>query len=240
MALAIVCLLPAPATTFLPLALRATTTTTTTAVTVSTGLAAVAAPPPNNELADAIIAPDGMDQCPMGYFHCNISAQCVPQRLNCDEKADCDDASDEWNCVNEVDAKFWDHFFRKQPYGRHDDVPVETCYWLNSTNFSCLCRGDEILCRFQQLTAMPANLPATELAMLDLTGNNFPNIDENFFAQLPMVESLVLKFCSIDHLATSAFRRLSEIPLNTLYLDENKITSLSENLFAAGNSLKTL
>lgn len=68
----------------------------------------------------------------MGYFHCNISAQCVPQRLNCDEKADCDDASDEWNCVNEVDAKFWDHFFRKQPYGRHDDVPVETC---------CKCRG---------------------------------------------------------------------------------------------------
>ncbi|XP_039961842.1 relaxin receptor 2 [Bactrocera tryoni] len=234
-ALAIVCLLPTPATTFLPLTLP-TTTTTTAAVTVSTGLATAAV----NEPADAIIAPDVMDQCPMGYFHCNISAQCVPQRLNCDDKADCDDASDEWNCVNDVDAKFWDHFFRKQPYGRHDDVPVETCYWLNSTNFSCLCRGDEILCRFQQLTAMPANLPATELAMLDLTGNNFPNIDENFFAQLPVVESLVLKFCSIEQLAPYAFRRLSEIPLKTLYLDENKITSLSENLFSAENSLITL
>ncbi|XP_018782852.1 PREDICTED: relaxin receptor 1 isoform X2 [Bactrocera latifrons] len=235
-ALAIVCLLPTPATTFLPLMLP-TTTTTTAAVTVSTGLAAAAAA---NEPADTIIAPDVMDQCPMGYFHCNISAQCVPQRLNCDDKADCDDASDEWNCVNDVDAKFWDHFFRKQPYGRHDDVPVETCYWLNSTNFSCLCRGDEILCRFQQLTAMPANLPATELAMLDLTGNNFPNIDEHFIAQLPVVESLVLKFCSIEQLAPYAFRRLSEIPLKTLYLDENKITNLPENLFSAENSLKTL
>lgn len=115
-------MLPTPATTFLPLTLP-TSTTTATAVTVSTGLTAAAV----NEPADAIIAPDAMDQCPMGYFHCNISAQCVPQRLNCDDKADCDDASDEWNCVNDVDAKFWDHFFRKQPYGRHDDVPVETC-----------------------------------------------------------------------------------------------------------------
>lgn len=83
--------------------------------------------PPIEFAPDMIITPDALDNCPMGYFHCNNSAQCVPQRLNCDEKADCDDASDEWNCVNDVDAKFWDHFFRKQPYGRHDDVPVETC-----------------------------------------------------------------------------------------------------------------
>ncbi|XP_053951996.1 relaxin receptor 2 isoform X2 [Anastrepha ludens] len=229
--LAIVCLLPTPATTFLPLTLPTTATASAT-------LAAVIAPP--NELADTIIAPDAMDNCPMGYFHCNTSAQCVPQRLNCDEKADCDDASDEWNCVNDVDAKFWDHFFRKQPYGRHDDVPVETCYWLNNTNFNCLCRGEEILCRFQQLTAMPANLPVMELAMLDLTGNNFPYIDEHFFAQLPIVESLVLKFCSIERLASFAFKRFSVIPLKTLYLDENKISSLPENLFPSGNSLKTL
>uniref|UniRef100_W8BE74 Relaxin receptor 2 n=1 Tax=Ceratitis capitata TaxID=7213 RepID=W8BE74_CERCA len=253
--LAVVCMLPTPATTFLPVELPGTTTTSTTATATTkptTGLATVtanagfvpavapAAPSTNNELSDTIIPPDTMDQCPMGYFHCNISAQCVPQRLNCDEKADCDDASDEWNCVNDVDARFWDHFFRKQPYGRHDDVPVETCFWLKNNSYSCLCRGDEILCRFQQLTAMPANLPATELTMLDLTGNNFPHIDEHFFAQLPFVESLVLKFCSIEDLAPFTFQRFSEIPLKTLYLDENKIVSLSENLFAAGNTLKIL
>ncbi|XP_067635997.1 relaxin receptor 2 [Eurosta solidaginis] len=244
LALAVVCLLPPHANTFLPLTIYASspntrTSTITTTTTVKVSLAVAAAVAPANNLLDTIIAPDAYNNCPMGYFHCNISTQCVPQRLNCDEKADCDDASDEWNCVNDVDAKFWDHFFRKQPYGRHDDVPVEKCFWLNNTNFSCLCRGDEILCRFQQLTAMPANLPAMELSMLDLTGNNFPYIDEHFFAQLPMVESLVLKFCSIESLAALTFRRLSQIPLKTLYLDENKITSLPENLFTAGNSLTT-
>lgn len=65
--------------------------------------------------------------CPIGYFQCNMTAQCVPQRLNCDGTADCDDSSDEWNCVNDVDAQFWDHLFRKQPYARHDDIPIGNC-----------------------------------------------------------------------------------------------------------------
>lgn len=77
----------------------------------------------------AILSPDEQDNCPAGYFHCNTTAQCVPQRANCDGSVDCDDASDEWNCVNDVDAKYWDHLFRKNPFGRQgmDDKPIGEC-----------------------------------------------------------------------------------------------------------------
>lgn len=74
-----------------------------------------------------ILVPDAADKCPGGYFHCNTTAQCVPQRANCDGSVDCDDASDEVNCVNEVDAKYWDHLYRKQPFGRHDNLRIGEC-----------------------------------------------------------------------------------------------------------------
>ncbi|XP_065365604.1 relaxin receptor 2 [Calliphora vicina] len=189
---------------------------------------------------DILMLPDDSDAtCPMGYFQCNTTLQCLTQRLNCDGSADCDDASDEWNCVNDADAIFWDHLFRKQPYGRHDDIPIGTCYWPLS-NLSCPCRGNEILCRNQQLTAIPANLPYNDVAMLDLTGNNFTHLSESFLDNLPTTEELVLKLCSITTMDSHALRQLSNVPVRTLYLDENKIEWLPENLFAKGNHLKTL
>lgn len=65
--------------------------------------------------------------CPIGYFHCNTTEQCVPQRFNCDGIADCDDASDEWDCDNYIDDLYWNHLFRKQPYGRYDEIPLGIC-----------------------------------------------------------------------------------------------------------------
>ncbi|XP_039226917.1 relaxin receptor 2 isoform X3 [Drosophila yakuba] len=186
-----------------------------------------------------ILVPDSADKCPGGYFHCNTTAQCVPQRANCDGSVDCDDASDEVNCVNEVDAKYWDHLYRKQPFGRHDNLRIGECLWPNE-NFSCPCRGDEILCRFQQLTDIPERLPQHDLATLDLTGNNFETIHENFFAELPDVESLVLKFCSIREIASHAFDRLADNPLRTLYMDDNKLPHLPEHFFPEGNQLSIL
>lgn len=38
--------------------------------------------------------------------------------------------------------------------------------WPNAKNFSCPCRGYEMLCRFQQLTALPPQLPSNNLATL--------------------------------------------------------------------------
>ncbi|XP_034101380.2 relaxin receptor 2 isoform X1 [Drosophila albomicans] len=191
--------------------------------------------------ADAILLPDEKDNCPAGYFHCNTTAQCVPQRANCDGSVDCDDGSDEWNCVNEVDAKYWDHLFRKNPFGRQgmDDKPIGDCSWLNA-NFSCPCRGYEILCRFQQLTTLPAHLPNNNLVTLDLTGNSFDIINESFFSALPEVESLVLKLCSIREIASHAFDRLAAVPLKTLYMDDNKLSRLPEHFFAPGNQLRLL
>ncbi|XP_030378868.1 relaxin receptor 2 [Scaptodrosophila lebanonensis] len=186
-----------------------------------------------------IVPPDERNNCPTGYFHCNSTDQCVPQRANCDGSVDCDDGSDEWNCDNEVDAKFWDHLFRKQPFGRHDEIPIGKCFWTNET-FSCPCRGDEILCRFHQLTTLPSHLPADNLAMLDLTGNSFEVIHESFFNTLPNVESLVLKFCSIREIASHSFDRLAAMPLKTLYLDDNKLSRLPAHFFAKGNQLRIL
>ncbi|XP_016980028.1 relaxin receptor 2 [Drosophila rhopaloa] len=190
-------------------------------------------------IESVIVAPDSGDKCPGGYFHCNTSAQCVPQRANCDGSVDCDDGSDEVNCVNEVDAKYWDHLYRKQPFGRHDDLRIGECLWLNE-NFSCPCRGDQVLCRFQQLTVIPGRLPQHDLGTLDLTGNNFENIHESFFSELPNVESLVLKFCSIREIASHAFDRLADNPLRTLYMDDNKLPHLPEHFFPEGNQLRIL
>ncbi|EDW78563.2 uncharacterized protein Dwil_GK16506 [Drosophila willistoni] len=190
-------------------------------------------------LQSAILMPDANNNCQSGYFHCNGTAQCVQQRANCDGEVDCDDGSDEWNCDNEVDAKYWDHLYRKQPFGRHDDIPIGKCFWPNE-NLSCPCRGDEILCRFQQLNALPNNLPVNNLATLDLTGNNFDIIHETFFASLPSVESLVLKFCTIREIASHAFDRLASIPLKTLYMDDNKLSELPEYFFTKGNQLRIL
>lgn len=67
------------------------------------------------------------ENCPVGYFRCNSTTQCVQQRLNCDGSDDCEDASDEWDCDNEADNKYWDNFFRKQPLGVHDDIPLVRC-----------------------------------------------------------------------------------------------------------------
>ncbi|XP_030567717.1 relaxin receptor 2 [Drosophila novamexicana] len=195
-----------------------------------------------DELDSGILLPDEKDNCPAGYFHCNTTAQCVPQRANCDGSVECDDRSDEWNCVNEVDAKYWDHLFRKSSFGRQgmDDKPIGVCYWPNAKNFSCPCRGNEILCRFQQLTALPPQLPTNNLSTLDLTGNNFGLIDETFFGGLPAVESLVLKLCAIREIASHAFDRLAAIPLKTLYMDDNELSRLPEHFFAPGNQLRIL
>ncbi|KAM7350280.1 G-protein coupled receptor GRL101-like [Cochliomyia hominivorax] len=192
-----------------------------------------------NEDDIIILTDDPGASCPVGYFHCNTTLQCVQQRLNCDGSVDCDDASDEWNCVNDADDKFWDHLFHKQPYGRNDDVPIGTCYWPVH-NLSCPCRGNEILCRNQQLTAIPTNLPQHDVAMLDLTGNNFTHLSETFLENLPMTEELVLKLCSITTMESNTFRKLSTVPVKTLYLDENKIELLPKDLFAKGNQLKIL
>jgi len=70
-------------------------------------------------MESVILVPDAGDKCPGGYFHCNTTAQCVPQRANCDGSVDCDDASDEFNCVNEVDAKYWDPNFRYRIFSPH-------------------------------------------------------------------------------------------------------------------------
>ncbi|XP_017148209.1 relaxin receptor 2 [Drosophila miranda] len=201
---------------------------------------AVISPLGSGDVAGAeILAPDAGDHCPAGYFHCNATAQCVPQRANCDGRVDCDDGSDEWDCMNEVDARYWDHLYRKQPFGRHDDIPIGECLWRNE-NFSCPCRGDEILCRFQMLTSLPMHLPQHDLAALDLTGNNFEIIHETFFSLLPNLESLVLKFCSIREIASHALDRLAAIPLRTLYMDDNKLSHLPEHFFAEGNQLRIL
>ncbi|KAM7350285.1 uncharacterized protein ACRADG_008897 [Cochliomyia hominivorax] len=192
-----------------------------------------------NEDDIIILTDDPGASCPVGYFHCNTTLQCVQQRLNCDGSVDCDDASDEWNCVNDADDKFWDHLFRKQPYGRNDDVPIGTCYW-NVHNLSCPCRGNEILCRNQQLTAIPTNLPQHDVTMLDLTGNKFTHLSETFLENFPMTEELVLKLCSIITMESNTFRKLSTVPVKTLYLDENKIELLPKDLFAKGNQLKIL
>ncbi|KAH8374149.1 hypothetical protein KR200_000662, partial [Drosophila serrata] len=191
-------------------------------------------------LVDSVIlVPDENDKCPQGYFHCNSSAECVPQRANCDGKVDCDDKSDELNCDNEVDAKYWDHLFRKNIFGAGDDKKLGDCLWQNE-NFSCPCRGDQILCRFQQLTELPARLPQNDLATLDLTGSNFEIINETFFEGLPNVKSLVLKFCGIREIASHAFDRLADNPLRTLYMDDNKLPHLPEHFFPEGNQLRIL
>nr|XP_016924234.1 relaxin receptor 2 [Drosophila suzukii] len=190
-------------------------------------------------MESVILVPDAGDKCPGGYFHCNTTAQCVPQRANCDGSVDCDDASDEFNCVNEVDAKYWDHLYRKQPFGKNDNLRIGECLWGNE-NFSCPCRGAEILCRFQQLTVIPGLLPQHDLATLDLTGNNFETIHETFFSELPDVEILVLKFCSIREIASHAFDRLADNPLRELYMDDNKLPHLPEHFFPEGNQLEIL
>ncbi|XP_017012955.2 relaxin receptor 2 [Drosophila takahashii] len=190
-------------------------------------------------IESVVLVPDSGDKCPGGYFHCNTTAQCVPQRANCDGTVDCDDRSDELNCVNEVDAKYWDHLYRKQTFGTNDDLRIGECQWRNE-NFSCPCRGHEMLCRFQQLTVIPALLPQNDLVTLDLTGNNFETIHETFFSELPDMEILVLKFCSIREIASHAFDRLADSPLKTLYMDDNKLPHLPEHFFPEGNQLRIL
>ncbi|KAM7350281.1 lutropin-choriogonadotropic hormone receptor-like [Cochliomyia hominivorax] len=192
-----------------------------------------------NEDDIIILTDDPGASCPVGYFHCNTTLQCVQQRLNCDGSVDCDDASDEWNCVNDADDKFWDHLFRKQPYGRNDEIPIGTCYWPVH-NLSCPCRGNEILCRNQQLTTIPTNLPQHDVAMLDLTGNNFTHLSETFLENLSMTEELVLKLCSIITMDSHAFRKLSTVSVKTLYLNRNYIKQLNVGMFPTLNNLHTL
>ncbi|KPU75143.1 uncharacterized protein Dana_GF20961 [Drosophila ananassae] len=186
-----------------------------------------------------ILAPDAMDKCLEGYFHCNSTAQCVPQRANCDGTVQCDDASDEKNCDNKADNNYWDHLFRKQFFGINDNITIGDCLWRNE-NFSCPCRGDQFLCRFQQLKALPERLPQRLVATLDLTGNNFETIDVSFFNGLPDLKSLVLKFCSIREIASHAFDVLANNTLKTLYMDDNKLPHLPEHFFPEGNQLRIL
>ncbi|XP_017052215.1 relaxin receptor 1 isoform X2 [Drosophila ficusphila] len=191
----------------------------------------------SDAIESVILVPDADDKCPGGYFHCNTTAQCVPQRANCDGSVDCDDSSDEVNCVNEVDAKYWDHLYRKQPFGRHDNLRIGECLWHNE-NFSCPCRGDEILCRFQQLTVIPGRLPQHDLATLDLTGNNFEIIHEDFLSELPDVESLILARNRLQTLKRTDFLNLQN--LQELDLRDNRIENFEAEVFEKLANLEML
>lgn len=107
------------------------------------------------------------DNCPVGYFHCNGTLQCVSQKKNCDDVPDCDDGSDEWDCDDESDTLFWDHFFRKNPAARTDDHPKQECIWNESEiKVPCLCRRNEFHCRLKQLQSIPNGLPQRGISLL--------------------------------------------------------------------------
>lgn len=83
--------------------------------------------PPNPDEIDIIALRNENDTCPTGFFKCNGTAECVTQRKNCDSIADCENGSDEWNCYDESETLFWDHFFRKRPGAESDDIPLNDC-----------------------------------------------------------------------------------------------------------------
>ena len=74
--------------------------------------------------------------------------------------------------------------------------------------------------------------------MLDLSGNEIVNMEENSFAGVPNLEKLIIEFNKIRFIHSGIFNNLNK--LQQLDLTNNKITFVGKNTFEGMSQLSVL
>ncbi|PNI63360.1 RXFP1 isoform 8 [Pan troglodytes] len=154
-------------------------------------------------------------KCSLGYFPCGNITKCLPQLLHCNGVDDCGNQADEDNCGdNNGWSLQFDKYFASY-YKMTSQYPFEAetpeCL-VGSVPVQCLCQGLELDCDETNLRAVPS-------------------VSSN-------VTAMSLQWNLIRKLPPDCFKNYHD--LQKLYLQNNKITSISIYAFRGLNSLTKL
>uniref|UniRef100_A0A2K6T7J5 G-protein coupled receptor 106 n=1 Tax=Saimiri boliviensis boliviensis TaxID=39432 RepID=A0A2K6T7J5_SAIBB len=197
-------------------------------------------------------------KCSLGYFPCGNATKCLPQLLHCNGVDDCGNRADEDDCGDnngwslQFDKYFASYIKMTSPYPfqaeksgccnfsflsfHYTPLPgpsLSSCLatsldpGVGSVPLQCRCQGLELDCDETNLRAVPS--VSSNVTVMSLQWNLIRKLPPDCFKNYHDLQKLYLQNNKITSISIYAFRGLSS--LTKLYLSHNRITFLKPGVF---------
>uniref|UniRef100_A0A2K5BV07 Relaxin family peptide receptor 1 n=1 Tax=Aotus nancymaae TaxID=37293 RepID=A0A2K5BV07_AOTNA len=166
-------------------------------------------------------------KCSLGYFPCGNATKCLPQLLHCNGVDDCGNQADEDDCGdNNGWSLQFDKYFANY-FKMTSPYPFEAekpeCL-VGSVPLQCRCQGLELDCDETNLRAVPS--VSSNVTVMSLQWNLIRKLPPDCFKNYRDLQKLYLQNNKITSISIYAFRGLNS--LTKLVLMNNVLTHLPD------------
>ncbi|XP_014311900.2 relaxin receptor 1 isoform X3 [Myotis lucifugus] len=178
-------------------------------------------------------------KCSLGYFSCGNITKCLPQYLHCNSVDDCGNQADEENCG---DNNGWFLQMEKNFINNNRtafpylfESETPKCS-VGSVPVKCLCRDLQLDCDESKLRAVPS--VSSNVTSMSLQRNLIRKLPPDAFKKYHDLRTLFLQDNKIRSISKHSFRGLYN--LIKLHLSNNRITFLKPGVFEDLHKLEWL